>query len=668
MKKFLFCTVLILIISSLNAQNCSSIEEWKKIVYSEFPNINIKRDARLGTMMHKRLMFNLYSDKYFVPFAGKPFDELSDGGRMSRWKRFRVCHQKKKYVGDEFVQWVNNTADSPFSKIRLKEPTKQKVKEARALRNDYNRQLQLIQSGQLSSMELEQLFNSVDNKFGMLFPSELKVIKSVIKQNKSKAANKSVTALISQINSFSNNFTDLDRLGQFKSKNYPFYQNADAESINNVEKVRLQKLNSLLKELVEKERKDFAKPLNIKGFNEFIKQFDSKFAGYKNNESVKKLNQEIIDRKTNHIANNSDDVNRIIKILTTVDQIKKVRAEYLNYVDKSRPTISNLIKNLENQENNIILLAKKERELFNELINRRKGIANGLISESSSLRRVLESKYNTQLPTFEELRNFLYSYLLLAKSSDGKYKVRDAESFIREVERFGYYRKNTENISDYERFIDKNGFTIKALSILETREGISIDFEIDKPSKDIIELYQKDLRGQFRNYNELHINPEKIPTNSDAYVDKGAYFYSMDIESDGSLEVRVMDNLHAYMPVVAEKIGINKISVTPWTTKTHIYLKKGQKIKLETSGYIKLGVFSVDCYANGIEGFRWNNLDSNFKHGSLIGKIGKNSNWEYVGPSNVIVAKQEGYLELVVNDQIPGDNSGAFKVEYKFIN
>ena len=84
------------------------------------------------------------------------------------------------------------------------------------------------------------------------------------------------------------------------------------------------------------------------------------------------------------------------------------------------------------------------------------------------------------------------------------------------------------------------------------------------------------------------------------------------------------------------------------------------------SGSITLGVFSVACYPKGISGFRTHNVASQFNHGSLIGKIGDDGDWFYVGSEKTIVADRDGFLRLRINDDKEDDNDGHFVVRYEF--
>lgn len=106
------------------------------------------------------------------------------------------------------------------------------------------------------------------------------------------------------------------------------------------------------------------------------------------------------------------------------------------------------------------------------------------------------------------------------------------------------------------------------------------------------------------------------------------------------------------------------ITVDSSTQHTNIELSVGDKIIFRANGTIVLGLFAGSTNPDGIDGFRSYSKVPEFRHGSLIGRIG-NGDWFIVGSQQEIVAQTAGELQLQVNDDDPSNNSGSFAVTYQ---
>ena len=49
---------------------------------------------------------------------------------------------------------------------------------------------------------------------------------------------------------------------------------------------------------------------------------------------------------------------------------------------------------------------------------------------------------------------------------------------------------------------------------------------------------------------------------------------------------------------------------------------------------------------------------------SLLYRVGENSKWELVGKLKTYTTKEEEYLEFLMNNNLIGDNSGLFTVNF----
>src|ERR1044072_1965729 len=143
--KFLLFPALLLAMHCACAQNCNDLEDWSRILRDEYSNVDF-RSITSGSALSNRIIYNLYSDKYFIPFGGEPFDKLSDHQGDASWKRVQMCNQKKKVAGDPYIGWIHWIGMEPLSNKMKGDEVARKVVELRNLRAEYNAAIKEIQS------------------------------------------------------------------------------------------------------------------------------------------------------------------------------------------------------------------------------------------------------------------------------------------------------------------------------------------------------------------------------------------------------------------------------------------------------------------------------------------------------------------------------------------
>ena len=117
--------------------------------------------------------------------------------------------------------------------------------------------------------------------------------------------------------------------------------------------------------------------------------------------------------------------------------------------------------------------------------------------------------------------------------------------------------------------------------------------------------------------------------------------------------------------VIAMHISTNRLEIDSYTNSTDITIKKGDKINISASGSITYGAWAGSGGPDGIDGYTSYNRISGFRHGSLLVRIGDNGEWEAIGTSKSIIAKNSGVLQFIVNDGDPSNNSGVFTVDIR---
>ena len=100
-KAQLFCLLFCLFLLQSQAQKigCKDILQWTSVVKKEYPNESFKSSSfyqgRNSQRLNKKVINNLYSDKYFVPVFGVKFDEMSNKTKNSIFLKNKKCFKKK---------------------------------------------------------------------------------------------------------------------------------------------------------------------------------------------------------------------------------------------------------------------------------------------------------------------------------------------------------------------------------------------------------------------------------------------------------------------------------------------------------------------------------------------------------------------------------------------
>lgn len=105
------------------------------------------------------------------------------------------------------------------------------------------------------------------------------------------------------------------------------------------------------------------------------------------------------------------------------------------------------------------------------------------------------------------------------------------------------------------------------------------------------------------------------------------------------------------------------LSVNGFTRSTAC-VTAGQRVRVQASGRVTVGLFLGTVTPDGIENFVGTyDLVPGYRHGGLMCRIQGETQWDFCGDSRQFTAAQSGCLEFEVNDNDQSNNSGAFTVE-----
>lgn len=662
------------------SQNCDSLEEWNTIIEKEFPELNTSR-VRSGSEKSNRILYNLYSDKYFIPFANKSFENSNSIWGTSKWKKLRNCRSKKKYSTLKHIGWLNQFALEPLWNKRVTDKVKANIIELNKTRSQYNEIISKLNSGMVSFDELNKYKAYATKEFRMLMPSEIETFLSLIKTKETSISN---STIIASANEYANKKIDINNLQQlynFQMSNSLVYDRADESTRKNANEIVNNRIKVFLEVLVPVEQKKLNQIQSLDKVESFYLNFNKHFSNFSNYSNVKALNNDILEKKTAIIVGQSDAIKTKIAQSLNLEELNGIESTYLTRINHEHGTIVSLMNILKSREEFIknrdreIALDNERRE--NEL----RQFALQRMSKIKNLRQSLRVKYESNLPTIEELQNILIDYVN-TMNNDGTYNIKRAENMIRSIEKFGYMRMYDKNLSVYESFKNSKGYIIDTGTLDDEDKNLRSWSTLTIPNapQDIIDLYWLELTSeyhdnsksvfQFRDefeqfYKTGIVANNKLLDNSGYYVNNGRVLYRMRIDENRDLEVGVYNNFDGTYPVMTEKINGNLLKVTSWTRVTDIYLNKGDKIIFSASGKIGLGVFSAT--PDGLKGWEPFSYVKKLQHASLIGKIG-NGSWFEIGSEKEITANSSGMLHLRINEtHVENNDNGEWDVNFKII-
>ncbi|MBX3239787.1 MAG: hypothetical protein KIT80_21060 [Chitinophagaceae bacterium] len=374
MRPFFTLIVALFIFSagtSLKAQNCSDLEYWSEVIRKEFPDVNIS-EVRSGSDMCRRIWYCLYSDKYFIPFAGKPYDEVNEGGRMRRWKKVRGCVQKKKYVNDKYMSWIHWIGKDPLSIKRIADEMGPRISEQRKLRTEYAVSTRSLEAGDHDFGKFREYEKMLQREFSFLSIAEIRTFSELIKNKKATAACRELVARAEMTGSLSNALTTINELQRFNSVNYEIYNLADNAARDKAATIIESKKRLVIQSLMtDQKRRLDAVPHTREGLTisrKIYNDFNGNYGNFMQYPEVKEIEKTIVRTRTAIVNSLNTEIRKNIYYVEELDSLLTIERNFLTQVDTGDPVIKSLNNLLSERKNEIMekerlaILAQKEAE------------------------------------------------------------------------------------------------------------------------------------------------------------------------------------------------------------------------------------------------------------------------------------------------------------------
>ncbi len=325
------------------------IIKWVSQLDSEYPGENL--DKVEGEKIQK-IVYNLYSDRYFANIFDEPFDVISKkkleiiakagtSGLCTSiipGNHFELTNPAKDAIGEK----MNRSGDASISFSY--ENVKFQVIRLRKIRQDAQSFLTDLEKNN-SNIDLKTVDNwrqKIQDEFSPLMPSELNLFSNLIDKHEHKIV----------------------------------------QRITISEKDKLDKIGNSEKDVLE--------------INAFYEKFDKKYSPLKHCNEIKDLYTDISSKKSLIILSLANKINNLINTSSTSAELTQIEDKYFSYLDLNAPSLSDLYSNFRSKKQ-MVQKIEHEQELVKKAEERK-------ITQQKE-KEILEEKKKLALRKMKELFN-----------------------------------------------------------------------------------------------------------------------------------------------------------------------------------------------------------------------------------------------------------------------
>ncbi|SFZ95186.1 hypothetical protein SAMN05428642_1113 [Flaviramulus basaltis] len=319
-------------IQNVRAQKCDVLERWTRVVSEEFPNIDYNKT---NSKFRQRIIFNLFSDEYFIPYFKKPYDMVGDIMSQTMWKRFNKCDNETTITWQAESSFLNSTF---FNYYKLKKT----VIEGRKLIEEFTVMKKEILNGDISKIDVDNYLNQINKKFNILFPSKIepliKILETEIEKRKVNSINQNYDNLLNELN----DVFKLAELENFKSKNASLVSKLNSTQKNNLHQLIWDRQSLLANREIEpiyqsQKNKKYSEYSDLKIIDAESSKFFKTYIDY--GLGIEFFEKTITLFKKQHlellILNENEILKRINKSRTK-EQFEYIKSEYLEFEHKAK--------------------------------------------------------------------------------------------------------------------------------------------------------------------------------------------------------------------------------------------------------------------------------------------------------------------------------------------
>ncbi|WP_163379656.1 hypothetical protein [Cyclobacterium sp. SYSU L10401] len=326
----------------LAAQCPKKIVKWVEQVSLDYPGVDMNQ-ASAEEM--KRIIYNLYSDKYFVPVFKKSIAEVSKkkleyivkagyfAGCSSTipGNLFEFSAPAENALGKNRNISANNMRDFSY------EVVKAKAGELRNIRKE-TAALEKKLKEEKGSPDFDFLLDwdrSLKARYAhLLMPAEMTSLTRLISQHMEKIADEQIGYALAKVSILDNGFSSLNPLLSFVADNGRYYSYLHESDKKKVDGEIQSKVSQILDACVPADLKALPS-MQIRELNAFFESFNNKYQKVFNAPQVRKANQEIIATKVALVTKGKSELLGKIQSAQSAGDLEQLESFYLSHIQYS---------------------------------------------------------------------------------------------------------------------------------------------------------------------------------------------------------------------------------------------------------------------------------------------------------------------------------------------
>ena len=326
----------------LAAQCPKKIVKWVEQVSLDYPGIDMNQ-ASAEEM--KRIIYNMYSDKYFVPVFKKSIAEVSKKNLEYIVKAgyfagcsstipgnlFEFSAPAENALGKNRNISANNLRDFSYEVVQAK------ASELRNIRKETAALEKQLKNGD-SSLDFNTLITwerSLKSRYAhLLMPGEITSLGSLIAQNKERISKKKIEFELSTLQRLENAYASMNTVLSFTAENNAYYSSLQAPDQKKVDEEIQNKVSQILDNSIPEDLSALPS-MQIRELNAFFEAFNNKYQRVFNSVQVRKANQEIMARKEALVKKEKNELLSKIQSAQTAAELDQLESFYLSHIQST---------------------------------------------------------------------------------------------------------------------------------------------------------------------------------------------------------------------------------------------------------------------------------------------------------------------------------------------
>ncbi|MEZ5107269.1 MAG: hypothetical protein R2757_22380 [Draconibacterium sp.] len=316
MKSSKYIIFFLLTTQTVFAQKASDIENWYNSVAHEFQDKSLKQFVNHQDF---QLRYNLLSDAYFEPVFGKKYSELTKSQKTKLDNKFQSIarnNQWAKYLS--IYIWLNSEDVSKLNAARVK----------------YYADLEKIKNGELDFYSLREKRKKIRQEYGMLMPSELALINTLLLEQEAKAGDVTLNSKVEELKNLEIRFSSFQVLNSFYKENEILFNSSSSETQELVRSQINDIKNQLLEKLINNELKNLPS-LNFDQLDKLYENLETTYKDYRFKEPVIEAKKKVINAKITKIGNQLNAIESEIENTDNFNELAAKQDKYLNLLENS---------------------------------------------------------------------------------------------------------------------------------------------------------------------------------------------------------------------------------------------------------------------------------------------------------------------------------------------